>query len=322
MDTRGSPTWRFFDMIKNMSWFFIALLAPALYSITNHIDKYLLNRYFRGIEGPGALIIFSTLVGLLVLPFILIIEQSVFQVSLLQAGILITGSILSLIGILFYFYALKTDETSVVVPLFQLIPVFAFLFAFAVLGEVLTVLQLLGGLFIIIGSVVISLSFEGNRLRFKKKVIFFMGTASLVIALGSLLFKMVAINTGFWVASFWSYIGYVILASFILLFVRSYREQFMRVIQINSVPVIGLNVLNEIISVGASLAISFALLLAPIALVQAVNGFQPLFVLFYGVLLTLFFPRLSIESLARKDLMQKIFAIFIMGIGVYLINIY
>lgn len=40
-----------------MTWFFIALIGPALWSMGNHIDKYLLQKYLRG-GGIGALIIF------------------------------------------------------------------------------------------------------------------------------------------------------------------------------------------------------------------------------------------------------------------------
>jgi uncharacterized membrane protein len=304
-----------------MSWFFLTLLASALFGITNHIDKYLISRYFHGNNGPGALIIFSTLVGILVIPFVLVIEQGVFGVSFFQAGVLIAQGIFFIIAVLLYFYALKEDETSVVAPLFLLIPVFAFLIAFAVLGESLATPQLVGGLSIIAGSIVISLSMEKNKVRLKKRVLFLMSVASFLIAVGALLFKMIAVETGFWVATFWSYVGYLVLAGFISLFIRSYREQFMSIIRANRVPIIGLNVLNELISVGASLAVSFALLLAPIALVQAVGGLQPAFVLLYGVVLTLFFPKLGMESLARKDIIQRIIAILIMGAGVYLVNI-
>jgi drug/metabolite transporter (DMT)-like permease len=143
-----------------MSWLLIALLAPVLFSVTNHIDKYLIGKYFRGHGGAGALIIFSSLVGVIVAPFILIIEQGVLNISFLQVLLLFVVAALTMLAILLYFYALQRDETSVVVPLFQLIPVFAFVLAYFVLGEILTFSQLGGASLVILGSVVISLTME------------------------------------------------------------------------------------------------------------------------------------------------------------------
>lgn len=71
-----------------MNWFFIALFAPALWSITNHIDKYLITKYFRG-GGTGSLLIFSALIGFAVLPFILVIHPQVFDIQTLNGYILL-----------------------------------------------------------------------------------------------------------------------------------------------------------------------------------------------------------------------------------------
>ena len=40
-----------------MNWFLIALLPPALWSVTNHFDKYLLSKFFKGggVEFDGLL---------------------------------------------------------------------------------------------------------------------------------------------------------------------------------------------------------------------------------------------------------------------------
>src|SRR3989338_5774192 len=121
-----------------MNWFFIALLAPALWSASNHCDKYLISRYFNGV-GTGALVLFSSLVGLLVLPVILLFQPTVIEVSFSNALAMIVSGIIAIIGIVLYLYAMKKDEASIVTPLFQTIPVFAFILGYFVLGETLTV---------------------------------------------------------------------------------------------------------------------------------------------------------------------------------------
>jgi hypothetical protein len=49
------------------------------------------------------------------------------------------------------------------------------------------------------------------------------------------------------------------------------------------------------------------------------GAFQPVFVLVIGVILTLFFPKISIESLSKKHLAQKIVAISLIMIGTYFV---
>src|SRR3990167_1104913 len=245
-----------------MSWFFIALFAPALWSVTNHIDKYLIGKYFRG-TGTGALIVFSSLIGLFVLPFILLFQVNVLDIKPLNALLVMGGSAVALLAILIYLYSLKKDEASIVVPLFQTIPVFSYVLAYIVLGETLTSRQMLGAVLVILGAISISFDLTEKKPKFKSVVFFLMLVSS---------------------------------------FLRAYRDQFISVIKRSKVPIIGLNALNEIINVIASLCIKFASLLAPLALVWVVNGFQPFFVFIYGVILTLFFPKLGTESLLKKHL--------------------
>lgn len=302
-----------------MNWFLIALIAPALWSITNHIDKYLVEKYFKG-GGIGALIIFSSIIGVFFVPLIPFFTDGVFDISIIQAALLIAGGLILVAGWLLYIYALARDEASIVAPLFQLIPVFLFVLGYIFLNEVLTSKQILGSLLILLGGVSLSLDLSSRMPRVKRAVLFFMIAASFFIAVHALSFKMVAIETNFWVATFWVYIGILMAALLLIIFVKNYRREFLRVITINKIPVIGLNALNEILGTLGDFIIRFAALLAPLALAQTVNGFQPLFVLIFGIILTLFFPKLGTESLLKKDLAQKLIAIAVMFVGTYILN--
>jgi len=302
-----------------MKWFLIAISSPALWSITNYIDKYLISKYFKN-SGTGALIIFSSIIGLFVLPFILIFQPNVLEISPLQAMTIIFSSIISIIAILIYLYALKKDEASIVVPLFQTIPIFAFILGYFFLHEVLTYRQIIGSLIIILGGISLSLDLNNKIPKLKTTILFLMLLSSFFIALSGLIFKVVAIETNFWTTSFWGYIGDVLMGIFFIVAIKSYRVEFLKVIQKNKLPIIGLNALNEILNVIASLTFRFVTLLAPLALVWTVNGFQPFFVFLYGVLITIFFPQLGAESLAKKHIIQKIITIIIMFIGTYILN--
>jgi flagellar biosynthesis protein FliQ len=60
-------------------------------------------------------------------------------------------------------------------------------------------------------------------------------------------------------------------------------------------------------------------MLAPVALVLLTDSFQSIFALVIGVLLTIFFPKISIEKIQAKYIWPKIIAICITGIGTYLL---
>jgi bacterial/archaeal transporter family protein len=302
-----------------MHWFFIALIAPALWSITNHIDKYLLGKYFKS-GGVGSLMIFSSSIGLFVLPVILVIEPNVFNISIANAFLIILSSAALITFLIPYFYALSSDEASVVVPLFQMVPVISYILAYIFLGENLQFHQIIASLLIISGAILISLEHTQKKLRLKKRIFFLMFLSSSLYAIGVLLFKIVGIQESFWVTSFWSYIGYACIGILLFLFVIPYRIQFLSVIKDNKLAVMSLNGCNEMLNIIASLCMNFASLIAPLALAQVVNGFQPFFVFFYSILLTLFFPKLGSESLLKKHLAQKILAILIIFLGTYLLN--
>ncbi|MDP2672158.1 MAG: EamA family transporter [Candidatus Daviesbacteria bacterium] len=302
-----------------MNWFFIALLAPALWSVTNHIDKYLISKYFRG-GGTGSLMIFSSLIGLFVVPFVYVFHPNVFNIQPTLAILIAFNGFLYVLGLLPYIYALQKDEASIVVPLFQTIPVFSYVLAYFVLGETLTTQQIIASMLVILGAITLSLDLTDKKPKFKKVVFGLMFLSSFMVALNGLIFKFVAIQADFWTTSFWEYVGFALLAFILFTFIKSYREQFLSVVKANKVPVLSLNALNEVINIIAKLSMNFATLLAPLALVWVVNGFQPFFVLLYGVVITLFFPKFGTESLLKKHLIQKVIAILIMFVGVYFLN--
>jgi len=47
-----------------MSWFLFALIGPALWALVNHIDKYIISKYFTG-RGVGSLVLFTSASGLI-----------------------------------------------------------------------------------------------------------------------------------------------------------------------------------------------------------------------------------------------------------------
>ena len=302
-----------------MNWFFIAILAPFLWSISNFVDKYLLSNFFKN-KGIGALLIFSSLVSIIMMPIFFVMDSNVFEIPLSNIIILVLGGIISVLAILFYLYAINNDDASTVVPFFQLIPVFLYIFGYFILGESLQKKEIVAGILIIIGAGILSLEIQENkRIRIKKKLVLLMILSSMLYALYEVLFKFVAIENSFWVSNFWQHFGLLLSGFAFFIFFKKFRTDFISLFKDSKSKIISLNIFNEIITIIGNLFMLFAILLAPIAVVGLVNAYQPLMVFLMGILLTKFTPKLYKEKIDSRNIYQKIFAIAVIFIGTYLL---
>lgn len=304
-----------------MSWLVLALVSASIAALINHIDKYLIEKYLKG-GGIGSLIIFSSLMGLPVFLLIALFVPDVFSVSYQTALLIIFNGIIYVSWLLPYFYALQKDEASVVAPLFQLAPIFSILLGYFLLGEAITIVQLFASFMIFFGSITLTLKFfPDQKVSLNKDVYLLMTLSSTLVALNGVLFKYFAIRQTFWVTSFWEYVGFFVAAILFFVFVQPYRLQFIKVIKLNKISVLSINFINEILAMLTKISLNLASLLTAVALVFFVaEGFQPFFVLTFGVLLTLFFPKIVQEKLEKKYLVRKILSIIIMFLGVYLLQ--
>lgn len=297
----------------------LAALAPLLWAFNNHIDKYLVAKYFNG-GGVGGLMIFSSFFSIVLLPIIIFFDRTAFQVGWQGALILLTAGLANAFAIYFYLLALNEDESSVVVPFMQLIPVFAFIFGFFLLGESLTLKQIIGGLIIILGASILSIEAVADEpLRVKIKIVLLMVAHSALFALYTVFFKLVSLDDGFWTGAFWEAIG-LIISGLIFFAVKSYRQEFFQVFKENTKAILGLNLANESITILGNWITMFAALLAPVALVSLIAGYQPLFVFIIGIIITVFWPKIAQEDISRRALIQKGVAIFIVILGTYFLS--
>ncbi len=304
-----------------MNWFLIALINPVAHALVNHFDKYLISRYVKG-GSVGTLILFSALFSVVMLPIIWVIHPGVLSaVTVLQALVLMINGGILVTAIIFYLYALSSDEASFVAPLFQLVPVFGFMLGYFILGEVLHGNQIIAGLLIIAGSTILTLEFTDGKRKIKARLALLMLGSSLFYAINAVIFKSIAINQGFVDSLFWDMAGKFLFGIILFFAIKSYRRQFIDMIKAKPFTVIGLNALNEVIALVGEVALVFAVLYAPVALVQSVAGLQPMFVFLIGLVLTLFLPKLGQESLHAKVVVQKIIGIVVITVGVYFLGV-
>ncbi len=264
--------------------------------------------------------IFSAFVGVAVLPVSFFFQTSAFSISASMALLIGLNGWLYLVAVLPYLKALRSNDVAATIPIFQTIPVFSFVLGYFFLGEALSASQIIGGLLVILGAIIISFEVqEEKKVKLRKDTLFYMLLASFIYAFHFFLFKAFAVDADFWTTVFWESIGFVMFGLLIVFFMKSYRTEFLNVMKTNAKPVISLNTLNEILNIVAKLLFNYATLSIALALAWVAVGFQPVFVLFYSIVLAIFFPKISNEKVLGKHLVQKIAALAVMLLGTYII---
>ncbi|HEX9804396.1 MAG TPA: EamA family transporter, partial [Candidatus Dojkabacteria bacterium] len=184
-----------------MNWILIAILPPVLWGISNYIDKYLLSKYFKG-GGVGALMIFSSTIGVFLVPIIYFMHPEVVTNFKVEFLLISLNGMIFVSALLPYFYALQKEGVLIVTPLLQLIPVYSFVIGYIFLGETLAINQLAGGILIIIAAIFISIKFSTLRnFRIDLSVLVLMSIASLLFALNFVFFKLFALESDFYTTS-------------------------------------------------------------------------------------------------------------------------
>jgi uncharacterized membrane protein len=301
-----------------MSWLVFALCGPILWAISVHLDKYLVERYFKDAD-VIVLLIFTALMGLVLMPIIAFLEADVFRGSMTSIVLMTLSGLLYMTGITFYLRALQGHEASMVAPFFQSSPLFGYVLAYLVLGETLTGRQLVGGALIVVGVLSVSIGSGPKQGRFRWQLAALMLCAGFVLSLSTLIFKAFAIQDEFWVTTFWMFAGEALFGVGFLCIGR-YRSQFIQLCRSNGSALLAINASNELINLGGGLANRYALIFAPLAIVQAIGSTTTLFVFAIGVLLTLLVPTISRENLSTREFIQKGIAAVLVAAGVALVS--
>lgn len=306
------------------AWFFLALVGPFLYGIINHIDKNLLEKYFKE-DGVGTLLIYSVILSSFLAPVAFVMDPTVLQVSHFHMAVLAGVSILDVVLLWAYLKAMESDEPTVVILFYQLVPVLGVVFGYYLLGEIISTMQMGAMAVIIIGTTIVSFEIsDGGRFVLKKKTVGYMLLACTCWALEGTVFKKVALEENLWRSIFWEHLVLGIFGIGLFCFVPKYRKGFLRQFRAGEkhgrpAVIVGINVASEVLYMVGNVAMASASLMAPIALILVVNSYQPIFVMGIGILLAIFFPKLATENTSGRHMIQKILAIAITGVGTYLL---
>jgi len=239
--------------------FLLAIVAGFIWSWVNVIDKTVVGKYIR--HPIFMILIFSVvslIIGLITVPF-------------LSGGFsgtgwtwLIIGSIAYTLGNLLYFYALKVEEASRVVPLFALSTVFVVGMAAVFLGEIFNLQTYIGIVVIIIGSLAITA---------RRNIAYFFKSRG------------------------WQRVITCLLGIFVLMiFLKETKQVYVRTRFRHMV----LSGLAEVSNTIAALIFLIAIALWYISLVETVVSVQYVFIFLWALLISRFKPSLFAEEVNRR----------------------
>lgn len=297
-------------------WLVLAGLPSLLYAVTNHIDKHLLEKYFKSELGVNSLLVISSIVSVVAVPFIWFYsDASLVPETWMHFFVFVFVGVLHTALIWFYLKALDQDDTTTIIIFYSLLPVIGLLAAGLFLGEKLLPMQYVAMVITIFGVLVIS--FEGYR--FKLKVAGLMFMASLCWAIGDVAFKYVAIEENIMMVLFWEHIILTCIGLVLLTLMPKVRSELKKAWRLNGKSILGISLFNEGIYITGNIISAFPLLMVQIAAVQLVESMQPVWVFVIAILLWVF--GLTKKGFTLKEFAQKSLATSIVVYGMYLLAV-
>ncbi|NOR14510.1 MAG: EamA family transporter [Candidatus Aminicenantes bacterium] len=298
-------------MNEGYSWVLFALFSGLLSALVNILDKYVLDKFAKN---PVVPILLLGIFNLLPCGLILAI-RGIPRLSLQNSLLIVVAGVAIFYMAYFYFKAAALEEISRVVPLLFLSPLFTAVLAFIFLDETFTYQKYLGVFAVILGALLVSSRFP-LAIRISRPL-WFMIISALSISVHYVLAKYLLGFADYW--SVFALTRLVMSAATIPLFFR-HASDLKSTLEKHSWKVVGVMALDQYIALGAILLLFVAAAGGPISLVMAVASIQPFFVLLFTVLLSLFWPQLMKEGIARSTVLQKMAAIVLMFAGILLIT--
>lgn len=294
-----------------MSWILFSILAALTWAIVNTIDKYVFTKWIRKPIVPVMILGVIGLIASIIVYFI----HSFSELSYINILLAFVSGFFYILMILFYFKAVKIEEISRVVPLFYLTPLFLLILASIFLGEFFAPIKYLGIILLIVGAILISTQ-RITKISFGK-AFWLMILSSLSLAINYVITKYLLDFADFWTIFSWTRIG-IIVALIPVYFVCF--PDLLSTVKEHGIKVIGVISISQSLSVIGVLFITIAASVGYITLVNALSSVQPLFVLLFAVLLSIFYPRILKEEIGKSTLLLKFIAIILMFIGAMFVS--
>ena len=296
-----------------MLWLIITISFYSILAVVFLVDKYLLT---GSIANPK---VYTFYVGTLGIAFLLLVPFVNFLVPTLPQIILALSAGAIYIFAIFWFYkSLQLFEASRVVPAISgMVPLFTFGLVYISSSgkEILSLSDIIAFVLLVLGSFLMAVEKEKfmNLQSLKISAI-----CALLLSLSFVLLKYVYLYMPFWSGLIWTKLGGFLTAICFFVLAKEVREEIFQKKVILKQKTMAIFIVNQAAGGGASILQNWAFALAPlayIAIINALQGVQYVFLLIFTILLSLKFPQILKEEISRKVILQKIIAILLIGGG-------
>jgi drug/metabolite transporter (DMT)-like permease len=318
-------------------WLPIAIVAYFINAGVYTADKYFLSKkvhssvsyaFYVGIWSIGNAVLFWFA------PFVPSWEWLLVDAS---AGLLFLWALVA------WYKALHQSEATKVVPIVgAFIPIFSFLLAYIFLNETLTSQQLLALFILIAGGILISAKqHEVHFLRRcanycrvlfglligktysedhpVRRLIINSLISAFIFAAYYVLIKYIYLHQPFLGSYIWTRMGSFI-GALALLLIPSYRHLiFAKKRRAEAVRSLPLFLSIRFLAVIAFILLNYAIALGNVALINALQGVQYVFLIFIILILSEQYPKILREEMSRKILLQKFIGVLMVSVGLYLL---
>lgn len=286
-----------------MSWLIVIISAYFLFAIVSLGDKYLL----KGPPNPKIYAFYVGVLGILALALIPFVGFSIPGII----GILfcLLAGAMYIFAILGVYEGLEKFEASRIIPAiggFMPLFIFGLIYLFSG-GEALGFKEIIAFILLILGSVFIVWD-PSKKVSFKSLQI--SAVTAFLFALFFVLTKYVYLMLPFWTGFIWIRISAFLIALFFILFKEVRKEIFSKKSSFSK-KTSAFFLFNQGLGAGAFILQNWAIALAGLAYLSIISALQGVQYVFLFILTMLILK----EGLSKKVILQKFFAIILIGIG-------
>ncbi|KKU80570.1 MAG: Conserved hypothetical membrane protein, DUF6 family [Candidatus Peregrinibacteria bacterium GW2011_GWA2_47_7] len=297
-------------------WLVFALLSPICWGFSNALDGAV-RRHF--VKNDYATTWFLGITRLPVLVVLALFLKDFHVPGAIEVMGMLAAGFLWIFPFILYYRSIEFEETSLVVILLQLLPIFSVLVAYTVLGETLTKLQLIAFMLLFIGGLCASVKSLQGRFHLSKALPLML-IASLLWATSDVIYKKYAPAFGdFWNSFFWYLVGGFVFAACFILFQKGRRivvENFSRLSRRGWI----IFSIDQLIGITGSLFMAYALNFGKVSLTVVIMGIQPLVAFAATFLLRPIINEIPAEDVGTSSLVKKTVALVFILAGLLLLQ--
>lgn len=296
-----------------MTWLLITVIAYLLFAFANVGDKLVVSKY------KTEPIVYAFYVGVMGIVTIVLLPFDFAWPNLIQSGWLMFAGVTFVFGLYFMYKAINAGETTRAITIMgSTAPIFTFLLSYLFLSERLAEKQLIAFVLLIIAVIVISWPQKSSG-KFNKEQVLWAVLAGFVLATNYVLVKYIYLILPFLAGFAWVRVAGFITALIILIIPKNRRVikiDWQRPKKQKGSLILAIQVFGGAGVIGQNYAFS----IASATLVNALQAVQYAFVFIFATILGTKIPQLK-ESLDFKQIIQKVLAIILIAIGLYLLAI-